>query len=204
MSMRHHDGNALAGSLREVFAVDLTSASHRCPDCGRRGAVATLRVYLDAPGTVARCPGCDAVILRFVRGPGRAWLDLHGTVEIALPEEMDTDKVDADDPRVERVAALLREAAETHHRVYRIADGDDPDWASWYADWLIRLSELPDILGTPPVRSALVYLLVRLDKEYTTTRPDQPWESYYARAMLGLLAADGPALPHVEQDPERL
>ena len=26
---------------------------------------------------------------------------------------------------------LLHEAAETHHRVYRIVDGDDADWASW-------------------------------------------------------------------------
>ena len=57
------------------------------------------------------------------------------------------------DDRSGAVAALLHEAGETHHRVYRIVDGDDPDWASWYADWLINLSELPDILGTRPVRS---------------------------------------------------
>ena len=30
------------------------------------------------------------------------------------------------------IAELLHEAAETHHVVYRIVDGDDPDWASWY------------------------------------------------------------------------
>ena len=33
------------------------------------------------------------------------------------------------------IADLLHEAAESHHVVYRIVDGDDPDWASWYADW---------------------------------------------------------------------
>ncbi len=43
--------------------------------------------------------------------------------------------------RLATVAALLREAGETHHLVYRIVDGDDPDWASWYADWLLDLSE---------------------------------------------------------------
>ncbi len=80
----------------------------------------------------------------------------------------------------DRLAALLHEAAETHHRVYRIVDGEDPDWASWYAQWLITLSELPEILGVTPVRSELIYLLVRLDKEYTTGHPEQPWESYYA------------------------
>jgi hypothetical protein len=49
----------------------------------------------------------------------------------------------------EALADLLHEAAETHHRVYRITDGEDPDWASWYADWLIRLSELPNSWGAP-------------------------------------------------------
>ena len=29
-----------------------------------------------------------------------------------------------------KISALLHEAAETHHLVYRITDGDDPDWAS--------------------------------------------------------------------------
>jgi hypothetical protein len=81
------------------------------------------------------------------------------------------------------VAALLREAAETHPRVYRVVEGDDPDWA----DRLIRLSELPGIAGAAPVRSVLVYLLVRLDREYTVSRPDQPWESYYARAVVATI-----------------
>ena len=44
---------------------------------------------------------------------------------------------------VAALAGLLHEAAETHHRVYRITDGEDPDWASWYAAWLIDHSELP-------------------------------------------------------------
>ena len=65
------------------------------------------------------------------------------------------------------VADLLHEASETHHRVYRSTDGTDDDWASWYADWLIGHSELPALLGTEPVRSELVYVLVLLDKEYS-------------------------------------
>jgi hypothetical protein len=84
----------------------------------------------------------------------------------------------------QRISELLHEAGETHHRVYRIIDGADDDWASWYADWLIRLSELPDLLGGAPVRSELTYMLVRLDKEYTQREPTAPWEEYYARALL--------------------
>jgi hypothetical protein len=81
------------------------------------------------------------------------------------------------------IADLLHEAAETHHRVYRIVDGEDPDWASWYASWLNDLSELPVLLGAEPVRSELVYLLVLLDKEYSREHPSEPWEQYFARRI---------------------
>jgi hypothetical protein len=82
------------------------------------------------------------------------------------------------------IAKLLQEAAETHHRVYRITDGADADWASWYADWLLRLSELPTLLGAAPVRSELVYELVRLDKAYTAATSGTPWPGYYARELV--------------------
>ena len=88
------------------------------------------------------------------------------------------------DHRATRIADLLQEAAETHHQVYRIVEGDDPDWASWYTDWLISLSELPDILGRKPVRSEMVYLLVRLDKDYTAAKLAERWQDYYAREIL--------------------
>ncbi len=81
------------------------------------------------------------------------------------------------------IAELLHEAGETHHQVYRIVDGDDPDWASWYADWLIELSELPRLLGTRPVRSELVYMLVKLDKDFTEQAPGGRWENYYAQEL---------------------
>jgi hypothetical protein len=83
----------------------------------------------------------------------------------------------------EAISKLLHEAGETHHRVYRIVDGDDPDWASWYADWLIDLSELPQLLGQRPVRSELVYMLVKLHKQYTADGPAEPWEQFYAQRI---------------------
>jgi hypothetical protein len=85
---------------------------------------------------------------------------------------------------LDQVSRLLHEAAETHHRVFRIVDGADDDWASWYADWLANLSELPTLLGAKPVRSELTYLLVSLNKEYTASKPGQPWEAYYAERLL--------------------
>jgi len=82
------DGNELAGPLRELFDVDVTVARGRCVGCGREGKVAEAIVFDRAPGLVARCPGCNSVLLRMVRGPGRAWLDLRGVtcLEFALPD----------------------------------------------------------------------------------------------------------------------
>lgn len=90
--------------------------------------------------------------------------------------------------RTVAIAAVLREAAELHHSTYRIVEGDDPDWASWYADWLIRLSELPEFIGATPVRSLLVYELVRLDREYAVTQPAESWATFYARSLLSTFA----------------
>ncbi|HEV2371322.1 MAG TPA: DUF6510 family protein [Streptosporangiaceae bacterium] len=74
----HVDGNAIGGALGEVFGVDITTSVGRCASCGTSGAIAETRVYTNAPGLVARCPVCDEVVLRLVRGSGRAWLDLRG------------------------------------------------------------------------------------------------------------------------------
>ena len=85
------------------------------------------------------------------------------------------------------IADLLHEAAETHHRVYRITDGADPDWASWYAEWLLDLSELPALIGRKPVKSHLVHALVQLDRDYTAAAPKERWEDWYAGRLESLL-----------------
>jgi hypothetical protein len=78
------DGNAMAGDLREIFAVDVTSALYTCAGCGHADAVATLRLWGRAPGLVARCPHCEDVVLRVVRTPDRVVLDMRGTVRLEL------------------------------------------------------------------------------------------------------------------------
>jgi ribosomal protein S27E len=79
------DGNLLAGALQEIFTIDVTTAQGRCAGCGRTGMVAETRVYEHAAGLVARCPGCDAVLIRLVRAPDRAYLDLHGMSFLEMP-----------------------------------------------------------------------------------------------------------------------
>jgi hypothetical protein len=72
------DGNAAAGALGEIFAAEMTTAVTICASCRDNRPIGELRTYMHAPGIVLRCPSCDAVQIRFVRGPQRAWLDLRG------------------------------------------------------------------------------------------------------------------------------
>ena len=81
----YEDGNALAGPLSEILAFDVTTAETRCECCARTGPVASLRVYEHAPGLVARCPACEEVVLRLVRTPEAAWLDMRGTTALRVP-----------------------------------------------------------------------------------------------------------------------
>jgi len=84
-SLAYQDGNLLAGPLAEVFSLDLTTALTTCVGCGRRAPVAMLQVYPGGPGMVARCACCHDVVLRFVRTSTAAYLDLRGTVSLAIP-----------------------------------------------------------------------------------------------------------------------
>lgn len=73
------DGNAIGGLLREIFAMEMTTAETTCAGCGAVNMVGRVEVYLNAPGIVVRCPGCEQVLMRIVHGRGRYWVDLRGT-----------------------------------------------------------------------------------------------------------------------------
>jgi predicted RNA-binding Zn-ribbon protein involved in translation (DUF1610 family) len=87
--MSYLDGNMLDGPLRELFAVDLSEATGRCDHCGMTGPMAGLHVYSHAPGLIGRCPNCTQVMIRLVRAPDRAWLDLRGATFIEVPLPLD-------------------------------------------------------------------------------------------------------------------
>ena len=71
------DGNAIAGLLQEVFAVEITTAIGTCGNCGAADAVGAMHVYRGA-GTVMCCPHCDHALVRIVRDETRVWIGLQG------------------------------------------------------------------------------------------------------------------------------
>ena len=60
------DGNAIAGDLFAAFGHEMTTVVGRCRNCGTASPVAELCVYARAPGTVARCSTCHAVVMVLV------------------------------------------------------------------------------------------------------------------------------------------
>ena len=72
------DGNAIGGQLIETFGVELTAATTICGNCGAKAAFAEAVVFLRAPGTVARCRSCEAVLMVLVGVRGVTCVDLRG------------------------------------------------------------------------------------------------------------------------------
>jgi hypothetical protein len=81
------DGNAVAGLLSELFVYEMTSARSTCAACGAVGEVGALHVYVHGPGTVIRCPRCNAVLMRIVHSPDRYWIEVQGVRCLELSEQ---------------------------------------------------------------------------------------------------------------------
>jgi Family of unknown function (DUF6510) len=80
------DGNAIAGSLHAAFGDEMTTARGTCATCGNTNLLAALRVYLRAPGAVARCPVCGEVQLVLIEARGVVCVDLRGLVSLEPAE----------------------------------------------------------------------------------------------------------------------
>jgi hypothetical protein len=92
---------------------------------------------------------------------------------------------------IEAIAEVLRLAGRAHGAMFHYEGGEDMDWATFYSDWLTAHSPLGRLLGTSPIRSHLTVALVELDRRYTTQRPSEPWEHYYARELASMFDTAG-------------
>ena len=72
------DGNALGGMMLELFGREMTMVVSTCRSCGATGPLASVDVYMKAPGVVVRCRTCQSVLMKIVRSSERVWLDVDG------------------------------------------------------------------------------------------------------------------------------
>ena len=78
------DGNAAAGELSKIFAIDVTAAEAQCAHCGTTKRFAEAHLYMHGPGVVARCGVCEHVLLRLVNVHQRVFLDVRGMTYLSL------------------------------------------------------------------------------------------------------------------------
>jgi hypothetical protein len=78
------DGNAAAGELSKIFAIDVTAAEAQCAHCGTTKRFAEAHLYMHGPGVVARCVACQHVLLRLVNVRQRVFLDVRGMTYLSF------------------------------------------------------------------------------------------------------------------------
>ena len=78
------DGNAAAGELSSLFAMDVSAAEGQCAHCGEKRRFAEAHLYMRGPGIVARCAVCENVLLRLVNVRERMLLDMRGMTFLSL------------------------------------------------------------------------------------------------------------------------
>jgi hypothetical protein len=71
------DGNAVAGLLQEVFAVEMTTALGTCGGCGATEEVGAVHVHRGA-GVVMRCPHCDNALATIAKDDMRVSIGFAG------------------------------------------------------------------------------------------------------------------------------
>jgi len=85
MDDQHTDGNAIAGLLSQLLAVDGTSVVRRCQSCGEDRPIADHRAYHGA-GVVLRCPSCDDVALVVGLEGATVTVELRGAFQVSLTQ----------------------------------------------------------------------------------------------------------------------
>ena len=63
----------------------------RCAGCGSLGVLGQTTVHRSAMGSVARCRGCDTVLVTVVESGTRRWVGLPGarTMSVPLPDGLE-------------------------------------------------------------------------------------------------------------------
>ena len=78
------DANAVAGTLHEIFGLEMTASPTECAHCGNEAEIGTLLAFTRGPGIILRCSGCEQVVLRIVQTPDSVLLDARGAAYLRL------------------------------------------------------------------------------------------------------------------------
>ena len=81
------DGNAAAGFLQQIFAVDITTAGITCGECESVQRLASLKLHGLPMGYILSCPQCHAILIRAAAHRQECWLDCRAVSMLRLTIE---------------------------------------------------------------------------------------------------------------------
>ena len=73
---------------------------------------------------------------------------------------------------------LLSQVGPAHHRAFSATDGEDPDWPTWYAGWLLERLPKPALEVD---QAQLAALLATAAETHKTSGSTEDWPGFYAR-----------------------
>ncbi|MBG6237712.1 ribosomal protein S27E [Mycetocola sp. CAN_C7] len=85
MAPDHVDGNAIAGLLAEVLAVEPTTTVTVCHSCGDEAVLAQSTVVMNVPDTTVRCSACGDVLFVIVTTDTEHTLIVSGLRLLRMP-----------------------------------------------------------------------------------------------------------------------
>ncbi len=80
------------------------------------------------------------------------------------------------------LADLFQETGTAHHQAFIATDGVDPEWASWYAQYLVE--KLPSLLNATLPESEIAILLETASEKHAAQDPDADWKVFYAKFFM--------------------
>jgi len=80
---------------------------------------------------------------------------------------------------IEELTQLFQETGKAHHEAFVATDGEDPDWAIWYANRLVE--PIATLLDERRTRTELIVALVEASEEHQVRAPEEPWAEFYAK-----------------------
>lgn len=86
--------------------------------------------------------------------------------------------IDTNTDFADKLASLFREAGSAHHKAFAATNGDDPEWPTWYAEFLEP--KLNSLLSTRWTRSEVVDLILQSEEERLAISPTPAWPEFYA------------------------
>ena len=82
----------------------------------------------------------------------------------------------------DKVAGLLVETGNAHHKAFEATEGADLDWPIWYAEY--ARDKFAERFGLGFTKSQLIYCLMKADTEHQARSPESDWSGFYAREIV--------------------